>query len=381
MNGDNSNKLGTTYKPQPSNAIHWHNLPLKSKRPILFVLTFALNKEFHTYCKFCRYIHGVYLIALNACVHARKYLLKLILTVCVLTVWIQALEDYHKLRKPSNGSAEQFTSGNAIEMPEFRVLITRKFEISELCEIFICKWSKYVYLVLLTLLTFFACISYSTVAGSSWSEILPFSSHHLLECNISEFNDIIPPTHDCRNAYRLCLFFFACIVVPLSLLELREQVWVQVVLGLMRFFTIGCIIIYCVVKLITDFPFANCMDENRTNSTGEPQCVGEALTRFEGKQWLFAVPVFVYASILHQGVPSLTHPVKQKKWLRAYFNCLYIVIVSLYTFLGVTVSLWFNSSISGLCTLNWVSLNHVMTTVAIRTVVRIAYPCSLLTGW
>ena len=255
----------------------------------------------------------------------------------------------------------QSSSGNQVEMPEFRVLITRKFEISELCEIFLFKWSKYIYLVLLTLLTFFACISYSTVAGSSWAEILPFHSHALLKCNITEFNDIIPHTIECRNAYRLCVFFFACIVVPLSLLELREQVWVQVVLGLMRFFTIGCMIIYCVVKLITDFPFANCRDENWTNSTGEPdQCVGDVFTHFDSKQWLFAVPVFVYASILHQGVPSLTHPVKQKKWLRAYFNCLYIIIVSLYIVLGVTVSLWFNSKISGTCTLNWVSPKHTV---------------------
>ena len=245
-------------------------------------------------------------------------------------------------------------------MPEFRVLTTRKFEISELCEIFLCKWSKYVYLVLLTLLTFFACISYSTVAGSSWSEILPFHSHGLLECNTTEFSHhILPLTPDCRNAYRLCLFFFACIVVPLSLLELREQVWVQVVLGLMRFFTIGCIIIYCLVKLITDFPFADCRDGNGTNGTGElDQCVGDVFTNFDGKQWLFAVPVFVYASILHQGVPSLTHPIKQKKWLRAYFNCLYIIIVSLYTLLGVMVSLCFNSDVSETCTLNWVSLRH-----------------------
>lgn len=272
---------------------------------------------------------------------------------------LQALEDYSKSQAILNSSMEKFTSSTSKEMPEFRVLITRKFEISELCEIFLFPWSKYVYLVLLILLTFFACVSYSTVAGSSWAEILPLDSHTLLECDIPEFNHVIPPTHACRNLYRLCLFFFACIVVPLSLLELREQIWVQVTLGLMRFFTIGCIIIYCLVKLISDSPFADCGDGSGHGSGGNEsdQCMADVFTHFSAKEWLFAIPVFVYASILHQGVPSLTHPVKQKKWLRAYFNSLYIIIVTLYTFLGIVVSLWFNSEISGTCTLNWVSLD------------------------
>ncbi len=37
---------------------------------------------------------------------------------------------------------------------------------------------------------------------------------------------------------------------------------------------------------------------------------------FDPKGWLVAVPVLTYAFIIHQGIPSLTHPIKQKQYLR-----------------------------------------------------------------
>lgn len=243
--------------------------------------------------------------------------------------------------------------------PNFRILPTRKFEPSELCEIFVGRWFKYVYLILLIVYTFLACLSYSTVAGSAWAVNIPFNASGLKECSEDNFTGVTLPGGTCVSAYWLCLLLFACIVVPLSLLELREQVCVQVVLGLMRFFTLGSIIVYSIVNLILDYPFPQCPMNGTSDYTNEtPSCntTKDVFLDFEYKGWLVGIPVFVYAHILHQGIPSLTHPVKEKTYLRAYFNILFITIGSLYLTLGIVVSLWFNKEISETCTLNWVSV-------------------------
>ena len=239
-------------------------------------------------------------------------------------------------------------------MPNFRILLTRKFEPSELCEIFVGRWLKYGYLVILTLYTFSACLSYATVAGSAWAVNIPFNTSGIKECVEDNFTGVTLPSGTCLSAYWLCLFFFACIVLPLSLMELREQVCVQVLLGLMRFFTLAAIIVYCIVNLALSYPFPQCPN-NETASHNGCNTTKETFLDFNFKSWLVGIPVFVYAHILHQGIPSLTHPVKQKKHLRTYFNILFITIGSLYLTLGIVVSLWFNKEISETCTLNWVS--------------------------
>ena len=51
-------------------------------------------------------------------------------------------------------------------------------------------------------------------------------------------SNYLPNGPPCRNAYWISLGIFAIIhVVPLSLLELKEQAIVQVTLGIMRFVT------------------------------------------------------------------------------------------------------------------------------------------------
>ena len=214
---------------------------------------------------------------------------------------------------------------------------------------------KYVYLILLTAYTFLACLSYATVAGSAWAVNIPFNTANIKECAEANFTGVIHPSSTCLSTYWLCLFFFACIVLPLSLLELREQVCVQVLLGLMRFFTLACIIIYCFVNLVLSDPFPEC-PANETAYHNDCNTTKEAFLEFDAKGWLVGIPVFVYAHILHQGIPSLTHPIKQKKFLRTYFNILFVTIGSLYLTLGIVVSLWFNQKISETCTLNWVSV-------------------------
>ena len=249
--------------------------------------------------------------------------------------------------------------------PNFRIELSRKFEPSELCEIFVGKWFKYVYIVALIGTLFLACIAYGTVASSAWSVNIPFNFTTIQQCTGEEFSIyIIPQRASCRNTYWVCLCIFACLVVPLSLLELKDQLIVQVLMGMLRFVAIGSIVIFCIANLSIFKNICQChVPWLPANDTEEDFCNvstsdGELFTRFDPKAWIQAVPVIVVAFILHQSIPSLTHPIRQKRYLRGYFNVLYIVLTTVYGSLALTVSLWFKDCTRSTCTLSWVSHTH-----------------------
>ena len=114
-------------------------------------------------------------------------------------------------------------------------------------------------------------------------------------------------------------------IVPLSLFELKEQLIVQVTLGIMRFVTIGGVIVFSLANyLATDEKrcLMTCDNMWSEMKNDEELCnvtsTKEMATKFDGGSFLVAIPVFVFAHVSHQCIPGLTHPVKQKRYLRAY---------------------------------------------------------------
>ena len=257
------------------------------------------------------------------------------------------------------------TKENMNTKPNFHITIMRKFELSEMCELFVGRWLKIVYLLLLTAYIFLALLSYSAVTGSAWSVNIPLNFGTLEECTDQDFLHQILPHGRCLNAYRFCLFLFAVVVIPLSLLDLKEQAIVQLILGLLRFFTLGAIIIYCFFYVVQGYTITSCEDPlpisknvymNMNNTSHDITPIKDILIHFNFAGWVVSIPVFVYAFLLHNGIPALTHPIKEKNWLRCYFNVIFLTMTILYASLGVVVSLWFRDCTNETCTLNWVSI-------------------------
>ena len=271
------------------------------------------------------------------------------------------------------------SGSGSTSFPKFYIAQNRKFEPSELCEVFVGRWLKIVYLIIFSIYSSLACISYSTVVGTAWSVNLPLNFGSFQECSDTDFlNRLLPSFHPggCLHAYWFCLMLFAVLVVPISLLDLKEQAIVQLALGLLRFFTLGAIIIYCLVYLFQGDTLTDCKDamnwrmphdddDNDTVDTtmnwtmlyvNATETMDHIVFHFNFYNWVAAIPVFVYAFILHQGIPGLTHPIRNKKYLRGYFNLLFLLIAFLYGLLGVVVALWFRDCVNETCTLNWVSM-------------------------
>lgn len=228
---------------------------------------------------------------------------------------------------------------------------------AELCEIFFNKYAKYLYLFLLSLHSFLVRWSFAAVAASAWAVNIPFRNFgdtEICEEDAFQYNTI--PFGACLNSYYFCLAMFAVIVVTLSMFDLKEQAFIQFVLGIMRFITVFAMVVYCIVRL-TEGGDA-CLEElNNPENITSPVNVNMIYTvaKFDGKGWLLAVPIFTYAFTFHTGISSLTHPVTRKKYLHLMILSSFIAAMISYLSLGIIVPLWFRASIQETVTLNWVS--------------------------
>ena len=242
-------------------------------------------------------------------------------------------------------------------IPRFEITARRKFEITELCEVFVGKYLKFVYLVMVTLAGFLTLWSFATIAGSSWSINIPLNFGTAEQCSEDAFLHKTVPSGGCLYAYYFSLAIFALIVVTLSLLDLKEQAVVHLVIGVMRFVTVGAILIYCIVRLAEGGDA--CLDTLEGTNFSDTLNAGikDAVLKFDMRGLVLAVPVFVFAFQFHIGLSSLTHPVKEKKYLHWLTVAIFVASTLSYLSLGVIVPLWFRAAIQETCTLNWVSLD------------------------
>ncbi len=282
----------------------------------------------------------------------------------------QALETHQKFSSNTSDSESELDDKSSSKAPlcqtttthpNFEITVKRKFEQTEMCDIFFNKWVKYFYLAVLAVYTFLAMWTFCTVAGSAWAINIPFNTSTIKQCVEDDFLHTVIPAAPCLNAYYVSLAIFGLLATLLSLLDLSEQALVQMFLGLLRFITVGAIVIYCIVKLAEGG--SKCLEASAVNQsdflhhrnvTLAPS-MSQFVLKFDAFGWLTAIPVFTYAFILHSGIPSLTHPIRQKKYLRWLLLAMFVTAGISYFSLGIVVPLWFKSDIQETCTLNWVS--------------------------
>ena len=300
---------------------------------------------------------------------------------------LQAIESFNQSQEASDSEDEDdtgtFISEESVDIdqkstshPNFEIILTRKFEISELCEIFFNRWVKYLYILVVAANGFLACWAFSTVSGTAWASNIPLNFGTLHQCSHDAFHHRLLPTgtpelDSCRNAYYFCLFLFSLIVIPLSLLELKEQAIFQMCLGVLRFATVTIIIIYCIVKIAQVGDICGQTDNetqiNTSSLLNDTQYYSNASTlvqsitirdiifKFDWRGWVTTVPIVAYAFIVHQGIPSLTHPIKQKQYFDWLILFTFGSIAFAYLSLGIVAPLWFRATTQETITLNWVS--------------------------
>ena len=207
-----------------------------------------------------------------------------------------------------------------------------------------------------------------TVVGSALATNIPLNFGPFNQCSYNAFqNAVIPEPERCRHMYHFCLMVFALIVVPLSMMDLKGQVIFQVALGLLRIFLISILLIYCIVNLIQGDRVSEISGENLitqamancSNKTNPSQMydleMDDVVIKFDWRGWITVIPVMVYSFIVHHSIPALTHPIKQKKYLRWFMVCSFGLVGLCYLTLGVVMPLSFGPETQETATLSWVS--------------------------
>lgn len=217
------------------------------------------------------------------------------------------------------------------------VLITdRKFEMNELCGVFIGKWGKLSFSVGLFVYMTTGLWSFGSVFGISLTSKIPILSSG--PCNMYE----VPLSSGCHETYLIYMAIFAAVVVPLSCLELKEQISIQVTLCLCRFLVVGFMILTILVYVI---------QTGRMTVDPDPSHSFKDFVDFSGFASIFTTSI--YAQLFHHSVPVLAHPITNKTHLRPMFICGLLTTMSLYIIIGLTASFFFGNLVQPLVTLNW----------------------------
>jgi len=216
----------------------------------------------------------------------------------------------------------------------------RKFEVNTLCRVYLGKPGLRVF-------TLFICLY---MCGLLWAYTSVFSS---------AMAKALPLVEDDSSDYVCYAIIFGLIVVPLSCLELTEQVAIQV-------FLTGCRFVMLFLMLATS---KFCADDNRSMAA-LPAFDGDGgedssrnISSLSGDSFLFfrpqglykTLPILVVANMYHHSIPGLSHPVAEKKQLGRIFMSTSILTATAYSILGIVLGVCFGSDIEQSSNLNW---NH-----------------------
>lgn len=209
---------------------------------------------------------------------------------------------------------------------ELLVVGDERFEVSDLCSLFVGKWTKFSFLAILSIYSYGCLWSYCAVFSSAMSSTFPLGE------NI--------------DSYVIYLIVYAAIVIPLTCLEVTEQIYVQVFLAFCRL----AVVLFMVGTVILGFESNPELFDTRINTYNSD------FKHFVNFNSLHIIlPIATFAFIFTHNVPVISEPVEDKKKLHWIYLLTIIVCFIGYSSIGVMVSFYFGENILSSCNLNWSS--------------------------
>jgi len=206
----------------------------------------------------------------------------------------------------------------------------RKFEINALCRVFLGKrFGLHLYTFFLSIYVYCTLWAYTSVFASAMSKALPVFDNG-----------------DPDGNYLWYAVIFAVLVVPLSCMELNEQVAMQV-------FLTGCRFLMVFLMVFTSAECAQSNDAAAGIGEGEDSHDDYAAPLFNLSGLHHSIPILVFATIYHHSIPGLAHPVADKRELNGIFRATTIFSSIAYGFIGITLGYVFGTRIADSANLNW----------------------------
>ena len=223
--------------------------------------------------------------------------------------------------------AAGFQFEESLEESRSILSMNSRLEMTDLCELFLGIQGRDMYSTILAIYMYGALTTYCAVFATA---LVSFDSS-------SE-------TH-----YNFYLFLFFICVVPVSCLELSEQIEWQVLLAWCR----GALVVLMLISIamvscstrkdgyyFQDFPDA---------PYGSPAIDWSGVTAL--------IPLAGYANIFHHSIPALGFPVQNKQELSGIFCTSILILLMAYSLLGSIISIYFGTDIPSSSNTAWSSFS------------------------
>lgn len=197
----------------------------------------------------------------------------------------------------------------------------KSYEVTELAYKFIGPFGKYGYQLSLAILMYAGLLAYAQVFVSSVLLMIPSEYHY------SWMDAVIASV-------------FAVLVVPLSTMELTEQVFVQTVMALTMQVSIGVIVASCVVAIYMD-PSDGDRD---VESDDGPPYVADSVRFADFSNFGLMLSTSLFSQLFQHSVPGLIRPlsVRNRKGpvVRKIFGSALLLTTLMYVLLGLVATLY-----------------------------------------
>lgn len=212
------------------------------------------------------------------------------------------------------------------ETQEGRLMVgTEKFEMSELCQMFMGMRWKHFFTLCISLYNYGCLWAFTSVFSNALTLVYP----------------LVEPTNGAASSSYYCYTaLFALIVVPLTIVGVHEQVALQKVLFLCR---------VLVVIIMVSTTFNAYLRDGGTLNGADPT----PMVDISGISVM--LPIAAYAFLFTPQIPVISEPVRDKRQLDRIFNATVYACIVGYTSIGIFVALLFGSDIFSSCNLHWSS--------------------------
>lgn len=198
----------------------------------------------------------------------------------------------------------------------------------QLCGMFLGPLLEIIYITFLATYMFGTLWAYSTVFSNAFARKCPVFGPY---------------------SYLGFLAIFSCVVIPLSCLDLKEQLIVQMLLSLGR-----VIMVVLMVSTIAVSYFWGSREDFGSDVISDKS----DLFAFDSDGLQHLLPIAVFANILHHSLPALAEPVRNKKKLSHIFTTTLLCCFCGYSAIAMSVSLYFGGETLSSSNLNWVDYGN-----------------------
>ncbi|KAL9658360.1 hypothetical protein ABK040_015680 [Willaertia magna] len=223
---------------------------------------------------------------------------------------------------------------------------TKRYEINELCRLFLGIPGKIIYEVALCLYLYGGLWSYAAVFAESMASHVPLPISGWFTCNVYTDTSVT-----CDILYKIYIGIYAIIVIPLTCLNLTEQKPLQIFLTIFRYVALALMIVTIFVSIFVD-PYSRYPENPHFAMERHPPYVSPTSLALPSGFYIL-LPICIYSQILHHSVPGLCEPVKNKKHLPGIFTSTFITTLLFYCLLGIVLAVYYGDNIQATCSLNF----------------------------